>query len=203
MLDARFMPIEQWPGTPIHAPKRATFRCTYARTQNDLEHELRRLKARDVVIQVYVDADQIRQDGYMRASATPRMPGVILSFTGTAGAVSFPCDTYTHWQDNLRAIALALAALRAVDRYGVTRNSEQYRGWAKLPPVPAQMTVPDALAFVALHAGMPAGGGSAGFKTAYRRAAGKLHPDNPQTGNHAQFVLLQKAEHAVKDAYGW
>lgn len=36
------------------------------------------------------------------------------------------------WEDNLRAIALALEALRKVDRYGVTRRGEQYTGWKQL-----------------------------------------------------------------------
>ena len=45
----------------------------------------------------------------------------------------FPCDTFTDWQANVRGIALALEALRAVDRYGVTQQAEQYRGWTALP----------------------------------------------------------------------
>lgn len=42
------------------------------------------------------------------------------------GHLSYPCDTFTTLQDNLRVIALALEALRMVDRYGVTRRGEQY-----------------------------------------------------------------------------
>ncbi len=30
--------------------------------------------------------------------------------------------------------SLSLEALRKVDRYGVTRNNEQYTGWTQLPP---------------------------------------------------------------------
>jgi len=205
MLEARFASIEQWPGVPTSAEarRRSTFRAGLQKTLVLLDRELRHLDARDVLIQAFLRPDQIRLDGWLRGGAYPQSPGVILSFTGKAGAVSFPCDTYTSYTDNLRAIGLALTALRAVDRYGVTRNNEQYRGWAKLPPASREMSVPDALTFVALHAGMSASGGQDGFKTAYRRAAGKLHPDNPQTGSHEQFVLLQKAEAAVKRAYGW
>jgi hypothetical protein len=57
---------------------------------------------------------------------------VILSFTAKVGALSYPCDTFTTWQDNVRAIALALEALRKVDRYGVTTHGEQYRGFLAL-----------------------------------------------------------------------
>ncbi len=37
------------------------------------------------------------------------------------------------WQADVGAIALALTALRAVDRYGVSRRGEQYTGWRALP----------------------------------------------------------------------
>jgi hypothetical protein len=37
------------------------------------------------------------------------------------------------WRDNLRAIALGLEALRAVNRYGITRGiGEQYAGFLQL-----------------------------------------------------------------------
>lgn len=52
--------------------------------------------------------------------------------------LSYPCDSCDNWQHNVRSIALALQALRAVDRYGVTRRAEQYRGWGKLP-APGEM----------------------------------------------------------------
>ncbi|WP_165701546.1 hypothetical protein [Crateriforma conspicua] len=59
---------------------------------------------------------------------------MILSFeSDSAGGLSFPCDSCDLWQHNVRSIALAMQALRAVDRYGVTRRAEQYRGWARLP----------------------------------------------------------------------
>src|SRR5271166_1704499 len=183
MLEARFAPIEQWPGTPTPADarRRSTFRSGLQKTLQLLDRELRHLDARDILLQAYLRADQIRLDGWLRGGVRPHDPGVILSFTGKAGAISFPCDTYTTYEDNLRAIGLALTALRAVDRYGVTRNSEQYRGWAKLPPAPERMPVQDAFAFVALHGDWHAGGpwGPHTFRAACRRAATKLHPDNP------------------------
>jgi hypothetical protein len=201
----RFAPIEQWPGapTPLADRRHARFRSPHARTLRILDYELDKLDAQNVVLQAYISPDQIRLDGWLRGRAAPHDPGVILSFTSKAGAVSFPCDTYKDYMDNLHAIALSLVALRAVDRYGVTRNNEQYRGWAKLPPAAARMAVPDALAFVTLHAGMPAAAGAEGFRKALRRAQMKLHPDNPQTGNAGQFHMLQQAQKVVEEAYGW
>jgi hypothetical protein len=37
------------------------------------------------------------------------------------------------WQHNVRAIALTLEALRAVDRYGATETGQQYTGFKALP----------------------------------------------------------------------
>ena len=57
----------------------------------------------------------------------------VYSYQSKHGPLSYPCDAFDDWQDNVRAIALALEALRTVDRYGVTKRAEQYRGWQSLP----------------------------------------------------------------------
>ena len=59
---------------------------------------------------------------------------MILSLTGsTQGDLRYPAHRFHGWQDNVRAIALALEALRKVDRYGITQRGEQYAGWKQLP----------------------------------------------------------------------
>lgn len=57
---------------------------------------------------------------------------MILSFDSSVGHLSYPCDTYDRWEDNLYAISKSLEALRAVDRHGVTKRGEQYRGFLEL-----------------------------------------------------------------------
>lgn len=60
-----------------------------------------------------------------------------LSFTSAKhGPMTYPCDAFTgryygdvDWQVNLRAIALGLEHLRALDRYGIAGRGEQYAGW--------------------------------------------------------------------------
>jgi hypothetical protein len=44
----------------------------------------------------------------------------------------FACDRFTGWEDNLRAITKTLDALRAVDRYEVVQDGEQYSGFKQL-----------------------------------------------------------------------
>lgn len=201
-MNARFVPIEVWPGKPHRQSQRknSPFRGSWGNTLTTLDCELQHLRATDILVQGYFRAEDVRLDGWPRAGASPSGPGVVVSFHTPNGDLSFPCDTYTKWPDNLRAIALALAALRAVERYGVTRRQEQYKGWAKLPPAPKQMSGADALAFFCLHSGFPAID-QVNFDEAYRLAAKHLHPDTG--GNVHLFHLLSQAKAVIEECYGW
>jgi hypothetical protein len=44
----------------------------------------------------------------------------------------YATDVCANWEHNVRSIALGLEALRAVDRYGITRRGEQYAGFMQL-----------------------------------------------------------------------
>ncbi len=83
MIDARFVPVESWPGekTPSRKRKKAPFGSTYSKNLDDLERELRHLGAVDIIIQAYFRREDIRNDGWPRSSAPkPSDPGIILSF---------------------------------------------------------------------------------------------------------------------------
>ena len=127
--------LAAWPvkPTPPSGRRRSQFQATWSKTVDLLEKELGLLNARNVVIEADCETSEIRIDGHLRANAKLRGPGVVVSFDSAKGALRFPCDTFTDWQANVRGIALALEALRAVDRYGVTQQAEQYRGWTALP----------------------------------------------------------------------
>jgi len=132
-MEYQFRALEHWPGQKTRSRKMSRFRTNWASTIDLLERELKFLRARNVVIQADVDASEIRLDGMLRANARVRSPAIVLSFDSIHGPLSYPCDSFDDWHDNVRAIALGLDALRAVDRYGVTRRAEQYKGWARLP----------------------------------------------------------------------
>ena len=135
MLEYTFRPLSQWPQEPTaaHRRKNATFRAGYVSTLNLLERELLHLKAKDVVFEADCPSSEIRNDGRLRSSAKLRGPGIVVSFDSAKGPIRMPCDKFTGWEDNLRAIALTLEHLRAVDRYGCTAHNEQYKGWTGLP----------------------------------------------------------------------
>lgn len=124
---------------------------------------------------------------------------MIVSFTGSDGhQYSYPCDTFQQYADNLRAIALALEALRKIDRYGVTRRGEQYQGFRALPPSSQprpRMTVDDAATFIALKVeGVSASAISTNqklFEAMVKLCQQQMHPD--AGGAHEDFVTLQEA----------
>lgn len=206
MLDARFRPISKWPGqrTLSGLRQHARFRVSYNATLRDLEYELQHLRAKDIVIQADFQLHDIRNDGWPRSNARrPVDPGVIVSFQAPAGALSFPCDRYSAWEDNLRAIALSLEALRAVDRYGVTRQAEQYKGWKALPPASASneecMTAEQAASFITAQSGVFVSHIDTdmdALKRAYHLAARRLHPDCG--GSESAFAQLQQANQLLE-----
>lgn len=132
--DVTVRPWNVWPDGKAADRREAPFRASFSKTVRLLEKELSMLGAKDVVLELAIVETDIRRDGWVKENARPWSPGAILSFTSKiTGPVRYPCDTFFGWQDNVRAIALALEALRSVDRYGVTKRGEQYAGWKALP----------------------------------------------------------------------
>lgn len=64
-------------------------------------------------LQIALREQDFRVDGLLRAAARPEHPGVVLAIDSQHGPLSYPCDKFTLWRDNLRAIVLGLEALRA------------------------------------------------------------------------------------------
>jgi hypothetical protein len=178
MIEAIFRPLAA-PG--YKSRKSATFRVSYSARLDLLENELRAIRAQDIVIQAGFAMEQIRNDGWPRSSARPTHPAVVLTFRTKRGIVSMPCDTYKNMEDNIYAIAKSLEALRSVDRYGVTQNGEQYRGWTALPEAGKSDSTRKAAVTLACYAPaltadqIQADRGA--MQEAYRMAAKKAHPD--------------------------
>lgn len=135
-MRATFRPLPAWPYES--KPTRPDlFQATYSQTLQLLEREIAHLKGSELVIGVITDESQIRIDGQMRADARVYGPGVEVSFEIPGGKrLTFHTDVHKgysdSWKSNLRAIALGLESLRAVDRYGITSTAEQYAGFAQI-----------------------------------------------------------------------
>ena len=206
MIPITFHELTSWPEPARLRPRvQSPFKAGYQATLDLLDREIRALKGKNVRILVDVDPRWIRNDGWLRSDAKARGPGVILAFDSKHGPLQYPCDRYTHWQENLRAIALALENLRAVDRYGVTRRGEQYSGWRGLPApaaAAAVMTVDQAAEWLSSKSGLSPAQcfviNKNDMLNAYRAAAKKLHPDSG--GDVEQFKTLQDVK-AILDQH--
>ncbi len=227
--DFQFEALERWPyGKP--GLRRATFKSNYSKTLAQLRAEISRASARNVVIQSGHRGEDIRFDGLPKVNGrVPRFPGVCLIFEkwkpigrkneageplGVYETLEFPCTTFDHWEDNLRAIVLTLEALRAVARYGVsgtgseeagkTEEAKQYSGFArrKIAEESArhngrQEMTPEAAA--AILVACAEGGwtvpsvlsGRAEMESCFKEAAKKSHPDAGGTQN--SFVAVSQA----------
>lgn len=136
-MNVTFRPLPRWP-YPEQPHRPALFKAGYSDTLDKLEYEIDRLDGSEVIIGIVTDSSAIRLDGRPRADMRTHHAGVELSFEVPDGRrLVFHTDVhagYTNsWQDNLRAIALGLEALRAVSRYGITSGiGEQYAGFLKL-----------------------------------------------------------------------
>jgi hypothetical protein len=194
------------PATPYHKRKRSPFRSIWSKTLRDLDRELIAVKAWNTVIEIDAPASEIRRDGMPRADARTRGPGVIISYelhyknSNRVDRFVFPCDTYNDWQDNVRAIARTLEALRAVDRYGVTRDGQQFSSFKAIPAqTSATKSVEWAASVLRQHAGVV-------FdiedfnqcRAAYRAARSKAHPDaggSPDSWHAVQAAGERLAAH--------
>lgn len=195
-------PIREWPGDLIGERRDAPFRASLSSTLQMLDREIwnlvdTRAQQDSAELLLAIPAGAFRLDGRPRADARAEHPGVIFSIDSRYGHVSYPCDTFTTWQDNLRAIALALEALRKVDRYGVTKRGEQYRGFLALEAtaMPAGFAnAAEAERFLAQIA-MPGEDFSVfQLSTILRRAQRSAHPDHGGDAVVFQRVMLAEAK---------
>lgn len=136
-MNVTFRPLPRWP-YPEQPYRPALFKAGYGDTLEKLEYEIDRLDGSEVIIGIVTDSSMIRMDGKPYERMRTTHAGVEVSFEVPDGRrLVFHTDVHSgytdSWQDNLRAIAKGLEALRAVSRYGITSGiGEQYAGFLKL-----------------------------------------------------------------------
>jgi hypothetical protein len=199
-LSYEFRPLGLWAGpeTPWDERKRSQFKAHYDQTLKLLFREAEMLGAELLVLQVDLQQRDIRADGLPRANARyGAHPGVVTSFDSRHGPLRYATDVFDDWRSNLRAITLALEALRAVDRYGVSKRGEQYRGWTAIgsasPGRGPFADKADAETWMRLCAREHHIGGWADWDGLYKLLAKQMHPD--KTGGSA--VLWERLDAAA------
>lgn len=179
-------PLVAWTDAETKSRQIAPFSAQWQSTLSLLGREVAHMGAKLVVIQLDVTEGDIRLDGMLRSDAKTGHPGAVVSFESRLGPLRYAADTYRGrapaWQANVRAIALSLEALRAVDRWGVSRRGEQYAGWKAIDaPKPefadwrAAAEWMQEYAISELHILQGTGND---WNSLYRAMARKMHPDN-------------------------
>jgi hypothetical protein len=174
MLNITIKPLGKWPGEETAEPKRSPFKATYKKTLEQLEFELEKINADSgsLTLEMRISQQQLTLDGSrLRAHVKPERPGVVLTFNRhitkcvktpegnnnwvtSAQTLSYPCDAFDDWQDNLRAITLSLESLRRVERYGVFKYDDIVNRLA-LPEGNPLATVDAAADYLAQHSVVP------------------------------------------------
>lgn len=206
---------------PASARRLSEFTATFADTMAFLDRELDHLGARNVVLEVDVAEHEIRRDNQgVLTSARPATPAVRLAFDSQHGPMLHRCDSHVRgsatkmikgkpvpkmlqdWQHNVRALALTLEALRAVDRYGAAETGEQYTGFKAIgggTPMPAArpaMTHDEALAVVGRVIGDASFASRGDLAAHVRRARGLAHPDR-HGGDHELAYAIDEASRVL------
>lgn len=206
--------IDRWPGELSTSRRSSPFSASRSETMRLLERELGHLEAQSVVLQIAVRPADVRLDGKLRPTAKRAHPGVILAFDSKHGPLTYPCDSFSSEDANLRAIALGLESLRRVDRYGITIGGQQYAGWKQLASGIALSagfeTRASAAEFIVEHAvdalgnrlydlaDVDDGQHEGAFLTdAFRYASKRMHPD--AGGDSDLFARLVAARDRLAD----
>lgn len=184
---------------PLHWPDRqprkgagqrrpGPFKVTLGVARDELMRELKLLGAKDIVITSNVPT---RRDGLPYADARePRDPGVAVYFERRGRPFVFACDTFTRFLQNLRAVGMTIAALRAIQRYGATEMLEQaFTGFAALPPAGREVPWWEVL-------GVPPNATPEQIATAHRELAMIHHPD--RGGDPTRMAEINAARDAAR-----
>jgi hypothetical protein len=193
---------EGWSRTPAHRRRRAPYKYTPEAATQHLLNELKLLGAyrSSIVISTNVP---LRRDGLPYAGVRPpEDPGVAVHWsTTTFKDRVIACDKWDRVHDNIHALGLAIAGMRAIDRAGATQVMERaFTTFGALPPsnaAPVDRAWWEVFEIKQAHldaydAGM--------LEARYRDLARKAHPD--QGGSEAAMTELNRAREEMRRHFG-
>ena len=174
-----------WPDgrgrTPSHLRKHAQFQTLFAKARDNLMKEIHRLGGRDIILSSDIP---LKQDGMPFANMRPKSgdPGIAVYFMRNKKQLCFACDCYQTPDDNLHAIALTIAALRGIARWGTGDMMEAaFRGFTALPETTSGISWWSVL-------GVPINATAEQVKDAYFLLVKKYHPDGNPSGGDEELL---------------
>jgi len=167
---------------------RAPFSTGWAATTWKLEHELELLDVALVVIEITGPKIEIRRDGWFSARSVLDPPVVVSFEVPDVGPLQYRSGRYDTAPANVKAVALTLERLRAVERYGCAPSAEQYSGWAALPSTTStdrDKRLARGLLALALTPALGSGGVVPDTDQGkYKAALRAVHPDTASAGDN-------------------
>ena len=192
-------PLQKWPNATFEPDRpEAVFTARMNDTFALLRREVRMLGGRIVTLRVAISLDDCN-NGRPKKEIKPRHPGVVIEFSSDHGELSYCCDKFDQWQDNLRAVALTLERLRKAQAYGVI-TGQQYVGNATALPAPAReegLTYHEAVDWLAKNTGFTPDEikYTDARKKAFRKAKRAMHPD--AGGKKSDWLMLCKVDEKI------
>lgn len=132
-----------WDRTPEYQRKTSRYGMDFVRARDDISRQLKLLGAREIVLTTNIP---LRRDGLpLAGQSEPRDPAVAVYWTEIGPwdvkrqetiykQRVIACDHWKKVKENLRAIGVAIEALRALKRSGATQVSDRaFMGFAALP----------------------------------------------------------------------
>ncbi|QHV99199.1 J domain-containing protein [Spirosoma endbachense] len=181
----------QWPAsyprTGYRKPSR--FGRSLADSRDDLLEQIRRLGGTQVVISSNA---KLRNDG-LPYSKQPAVndPGVAVYFLYEGEQVVFACDKWLDIGDNIRALGLAIEAIRGLERWGVSQMLKRtFTGFKAL----AEPATHKEEWWSVLE--VPESASPDEIRKAYIKLAQRHHPD--KGGKADQFQKIQNAYEVAK-----
>lgn len=187
-----------WPRTSPGKRQKSAFEAgrgaSFGKSLKFLQEELRRLGARSVVISTN---QPLRRDGLPFATRRePDDPGIAAYFNLKGGDRCIPCDRWRFVADNLHAVALSIAALRGLERWGAGKMVEAAFAGFKALPGRGESTGRSWWHVLEVDPGASLGV----IDEAYRQRARTVHPD--AGGDLGEWYELQEALRQAKQARG-
>lgn len=169
---------EGWPRARSRKPGTFSRTLTVDGAFRDLRRELGRLRASHVVISSNIRPRNVSSDPTADAR---HEPGVAIYFQISGRPMSMAQDAFDSVAKNARSLALAIEAMRAIERHGGGHMMQRsFDGFAQLPPPEGTQSAPKRPWRTVLELDGMAGPNFAqlaGAEASYRTLARKHHPD--------------------------
>lgn len=145
-----------WSQTPDYKRQSSRYQLDFVRARDDISRQLKLLGAHEIVLTTNIP---LRRDGLpLAGQSEPRDPAVAVYWTERVWNPQRNDYAYTqrviacdHWQkvkENLRAVGVAIEALRALKRSGATQVSDRaFMGFNALPNPDTKKSWRDVLGF--------------------------------------------------------